>query len=266
MIRLFITDLDNTLLNQAKKIEEKDKQAISRLTDQNISICLASGRIDHDLIRVSEQLGKKVHRISQNGAFIYTVDDKCLLTARFEPLLAKQLYEFVQDYPIIPFISVEDYLLVPHVDELLEEIIPKMITPVQVDPHVLENIGKTVFPCKIIILGEYEHIKQLEKEIQANFNGQVESYISDINILDLMPPNISKGSAVLKLIDHLGLTPDEIATIGDSYNDIPMLKVTPHSFAMSHAFEDVKKEAAHTVDSVSQAVDWILEYNRRHSK
>lgn len=265
MIRLFISDLDNTLLNETKQIDEQDQQALHRLTDHQISICLASGRIDRDLVRISKQLGKKVHRISQNGAFIYTAEGECLLTAHFEPKLAKQLYEYVQDFPVIAFISVEDHLLVPEVDEQLEKFIPYMITPVQVDPQVLENIGQTIFPSKIIILGDYDHIKQLEKEIQTNFSGQLETYISDVDILDLMPPNISKGSAVLKLIEHLELTPDEIATIGDSYNDIPMLKVTPHSFAMAHAFDDVKKEATHTVKSVAEAVDWILEYNRQHN-
>jgi len=51
--------------------------------------------------------------------------------------------------------------------------------------------------------------------------------------------------------------------IGDSYNDASMFSEVIHSFALSHGEEYVKNHAAHVVDSVAEAIDWIIAYNKK---
>ena len=73
-----------------------------------------------------------------------------------------------------------------------------------------------------------------------------------------MPPNISKGSAISILLQEFQIQPEEVACIGDSYNDIPMFSLTPHSFAMSQADDAVKEHAHYVVDTVKDAVNQVL--------
>lgn len=63
------------------------------------------------------------------------------------------------------------------------------------------------------------------------------------------------------VIKTLNVSPDEVATIGDSPNDICMLEGFKYSFAMSKAREDVKQSANYVVDSVKSAIDVIMEIN-----
>ena len=65
------------------------------------------------------------------------------------------------------------------------------------------------------------------------------------------------------LMDHLGLRPEEVACVGDSYNDLSLFQITKHSFAMKHGEKQVRDSANHTVESVSEVVDYILQYNRQ---
>ncbi len=83
----------------------------------------------------------------------------------------------------------------------------------------------------------------LQKNIYEKFHGNVSTFISAEQCLDVMPPNISKCSAISVLLKEFQLQSEEVACIGDSYNDIPMFFLTPHSFAMSQADDAVKEHA-----------------------
>ena len=47
----------------------------------------------------------------------------------------------------------------------------------------------------------------------------------------------------------------------DSYNDIPMFSLTPHSFAMSQA-DDAVKHAHYVVNHVKDAVNHVIAHNK----
>jgi Cof subfamily protein (haloacid dehalogenase superfamily) len=263
MIRLFVSDLDNTLFNREKKIEEKDKQAIRELIEAGVNICLASGRMDKELIEVMQELGVAAHRISQNGAFIYTCQNECLHSAAFDGHLARQLYEESLPFGLACFISQENEMIVPKKTEEIRAIEKRMKLLIEEQPTVIEEIGKTIYPSKLCFFGAIDKIKELERHINRKYQGKLDTFISDKDCIDFMPPGISKGAALRQLLNHLGLQPEEVACIGDSFNDVSMLRLTPHSFAMSHADPAVQKEANHFADSVADAAQWVLKHNRQ---
>ena len=53
--------------------------------------------------------------------------------------------------------------------------------------------------------------------------------------IDILPAGWSKGRAVEVLADHLGLSLDEVATFGDSENDISMFEAVTYSVAVRNA-------------------------------
>ena len=55
---------------------------------------------------------------------------------------------------------------------------------------------------------------------------------------------------------------NEVAFIGDSYNDISGFEACKYSFAMSHADDFIKSKAAFVVDSVADAVEKVISINR----
>jgi Cof subfamily protein (haloacid dehalogenase superfamily) len=266
MIKLFVSDLDNTLFTGEKTIRVEDRNAIRRLMDAGVEICLASGRMDKELVQVMRELSGSFHRISQNGAFVYTREDESLLSVHFEGDLARRLYEDALPYGLTGFISLEDRMLVPRITDGIRAFETRLMFPIEEDPTILKEIGQSIYPSKICLIGPIENIRRLERHVHDQYAGLVDTFISDRDCIDLMPPGISKGEGLRRLLDRLGIRPEETVTIGDSYNDISMLQATPHSFAMAHADEEVRRAARYTVNSVAEAAEWVLERNQSVSK
>ncbi|MDP3441916.1 MAG: HAD hydrolase family protein, partial [Ignavibacteria bacterium] len=85
---------------------------------------------------------------------------------------------------------------------------------------------------------------------------------SGLENIELMPKGISKGNALLELMELKGYKPTEVAVIGDSMNDLTMLQVTPYSFAMSHSDAIIKESSHYVVKSVADAIDMVLKINK----
>lgn len=266
MIKLFVSDLDNTLFNDEKQVAPRDQEALKSLKEAGLHIALASGRMDYELVKVMNLIESRFHRISQNGAFIYTRDGKCLQSAAFSGELSRQIYREGNTFGLPCFITQENEMFVAEKTDAVLAIEKRMKLSVRVIPEMDKQLGKTLFPSKITYFGEPHEIRKLDRYIQQTFASQVDSVISDRDCLDFMPPGISKGASLKKLADEFGLQPEEIATIGDSFNDVSMLHFTPHSFAMRHAPAEVKQQASHVVSSVHEAAEQVLSHNRIHSE
>jgi len=73
---------------------------------------------------------------------------------------------------------------------------------------------------------------------------------------------------VRAMAQRLGISTDEIATIGDMHNDVAMFETSGLSFAMGNANDDVKKHAQRVTatneeDGFAKAMDVILRENQK---
>lgn len=87
-------------------------------------------------------------------------------------------------------------------------------------------------------------------------------------ILDILPAGYGKGSAVRILAQALGLGDDEIATFGDSENDLSMLEPFPYAVAVGNACAEAKAATRWHIgpsaeDSVAAAFEQIAQATRR---
>ena len=62
-------------------------------------------------------------------------------------------------------------------------------------------------------------------------------------LIDITPAGYGKGSAALILADALGISVDEVATFGDSENDLSMLCAVPNSVAVANGSAEAKEAA-----------------------
>jgi Cof subfamily protein (haloacid dehalogenase superfamily) len=261
MIKLIVSDLDGTLLDESIKVRESDIEMINQAIGQGITFCLATGRKDRDIVAVLEMLDRSFHRISQNGAFIVMDDETDLHSTFFEPAIAKKLYHHVKDKEVLTFVSTRHDEMIQKKNEIVEKIEKFLFSPITENPNLHEEIGVSIQPSKIVVTGYDEVIKPLQKELLEQYPDELDAYISAPYTLDLMPKNISKGNAVKKLAGKIGIDPSEIACIGDSFNDVPMFQMAQYSFAMSKAKPEVKEHATYEVESVGEAIKMVLEIN-----
>lgn len=72
------------------------------------------------------------------------------------------------------------------------------------------------------------------------------------DLIELVKKGCSKQTGMRLLMDRLHIAPDRCYAIGDSTNDIPMLRCVPHSIAMGNAPEPVKQIAEHVTAPIGE--------------
>ena len=82
-------------------------------------------------------------------------------------------------------------------------------------------------------------------------------------MLEVLPFGSSKGDGVLKLLEHVGINPEQTCAFGDGENDIEMFQLVKYGIAVENAKVELKAEAKFITDSnanngVANVLDKIL--------
>ena len=81
MKKLYITDLDGTLLNQNASISPYSEEVIKKIIKQGIHFTIATGRSPIRIFSILQNIPLKLPVILMNGAAIYDIENqKCLST------------------------------------------------------------------------------------------------------------------------------------------------------------------------------------------
>ncbi|WP_453997311.1 HAD family hydrolase [Bacillus nitroreducens] len=264
MIKLIVSDLDGTLLQEDNTVRPEDAKALQTALEEGLQVSIATGRMDNEIKEVIKAIGPKFHRISQNGAFASTHEEKSIFSRTFTTEVAESIYHQVLDPKFVTIVCSFDTNYTHENNEYVEDVQKRMFHPIIIDPEIGTKL-REIKPSKITLIGFENDIIESYEKLAREFKDEIDLFISEKHVLDIMPKQISKGNAIKKLLEELSLQPEEIACIGDSYNDIPMFQLTPYSFAMSTAHEDVKKEANYVVHSVAEAVEFVIKENSKQN-
>lgn len=255
MIKLFVTDLDGTLLGVDHYIKNEDSDVLKKMIEQGTPLAVASGRMDHEITEVLKRVGVNGHRISQNGAFVFDNQDTQIHSTTFENELAKRIIKTIDKEPMIKTVSTADKTFTKEHNRFVDMISAQMFHDIIVDPELNAQVGESVTPSKITLHGKEEDVTKAAKKVSETFGEEIDSFISHETCVDMMPKAINKQSGLRQLIEVLGVEADEIACIGDSFNDLSMFQMTTHSYAMSNAHEEVRRHANTVVDHVHEAIE-----------
>ncbi|WP_127492316.1 HAD family hydrolase [Paenibacillus glycanilyticus] len=263
MIKLIVSDLDGTLLDKSKQINERDRRAVRKAYESGLDLCIASGRMNAEITVIMRPFPNNYHAVGQNGATVRLNNERLLGAMDFAPELTLQLLQVVPREEFISFVHCTDDSYYARVDNEVSRSVENRIMSESSTHHKLEEaLANDEFRCsKLACFGELGKLSKLEAQLNRQFPGQIETFISDKDCLDIMPLNVSKGTGISLLIRELGIAPHEIACIGDSFNDLSMFALTPHSFAMVESHDEIREQASTVVHSVAEAIEHIIAYN-----
>lgn len=259
MIKLLVSDLDHTLLtyeNDKTLIKDYDLEVLRRLQDQGIKVIVASGR-DHGFIRnclSSYDLSLDV--IGANGSTA-VINDEVIISHLVDVDALKMVYEYVvSTYPNI-------YMKASSIDnqEYRHDTLVKMryrdvYQPISLKQFLMmEDIKVNRF---VVSSEQQELFLEVMADLKDKFSAYFEINQSSSHLMDITPKGIDKGKTVKDVIAYLGFDKSEVASIGDSPNDISMFKNTSISFAMVNGHHDVLNAADHIVDRFADVYEYLI--------
>nr|AAC42243.1 hypothetical protein [Arabidopsis thaliana] len=124
--------------------------------------------------------------------------------------------------------------------------------------------GSLVYPKKVIFMDTTEGVSSVIRPYWSEATGDRANVVqAQSDMLEIVPPGTSKGNGVKMLLNHLGVSPDEIMAIGDGENDIEMLQLASLGVALSNGAE--KTKAVADVIGVSNDQDGVADAIYRYA-
>lgn len=257
MIKHIFCDLDGTLYQ--KGISKEDIDAIKEIEEKGVRFHIATGRAFKQAFQmIKEKVNLNGYYICQNGAFVYDKDKNIILKEVIDDKLVKKV--------ISRFESDDSYIYVIYNGDIVisggEDILDRYDRDCIIDSNFF---GKECFDNLVgnigIISKNTDELGRMELYYKSEFYDVLDVYLSGPRVLSISPKHISKRSAIKHVCGLLNTDLDEIATIGDSPNDICMLDGFKYSFAMDTSKDEVKKCANYTAKSVKDAIKEIEKIN-----
>lgn len=249
--------MDGTLLNDKKIISERNLKAIRLANEKGVRIAVCTGRIFTSADFFSELLGVKSPVIASNGAYIREKDrDEVVYKATLGAEKCKKLLDVFRQYDLYPQYYTSDIVFTERLRysscfyEKVNKTLPKnkqvKIMPVKDWNEVFQKYEKEIFKG-IAIDEDIEKIRKAKGSLRDM--GDFEVVSSRFDNFEVMNKGVSKGNAVKILADYYGITSEQVICIGDSENDLSMIKFAGLGVAMSNGDDEVKKAAQYITDS-----------------
>ncbi|MGI6038072.1 MAG: Cof-type HAD-IIB family hydrolase [Limnochordia bacterium] len=248
MIRLVAIDMDDTLLTDELTIDPRCAAAIAKAREKGVLVTIATGRMYRSALPYAQQLQIDVPLVCYNGAMIRQVSGKLL---HHDPVPEDTVAQ------LIPFCAERNLTLQLYVEEelVVEEINPHVEYYISVANVPAKAVGtlKPAPSTKALIVGNEVDLDTWEPKIQELFGHQLEATRSKPRYIEMTKKGVSKAVALRFLAEHYGIDRREIMAIGDSFNDLEMIKYAGIGVAMANAPQEVKEVADYVTRSNGEA-------------
>jgi Cof subfamily protein (haloacid dehalogenase superfamily) len=255
MIKLLALDLDGTLLNSRGQVPEANRNAIRAAEERGVLVTIATGRRFRDGRPVGIELELNAPLVTHNGALLKYADSletvsSSLLSTETALEVVRVGSEFGGDALVSADPNGKGTLLY---DRLSDNNVPlqryvewaKRLHGAEAEDAVTRVEDLTdVLPYHEVIhisfSGTCERMTAMTQVLTRELGGTVMLLPTiypklNFTLIDILPPDASKGKGVEKLAILNGLKPENVMTIGDNFNDLEMLEFAGTGVVMGNA-------------------------------
>ncbi len=248
-IKMVITDLDGTLLNNNREVSLDDMKSLFWLGEKDIVRVIATGRNFFSLKKVLKDNFPIDYLIFSSGAGVYNWKKQTLMHSQFLPdfeveQISKILIEHRVDFMIHEMIP-ENHRFVFHRSENHNPDFERRIKVYKDFAFELNpKTEKYDHACQIIAV--FPNNIDLFENIQQKFNDikiiRTTSPLDGDSIwMEIFPKTVSKAYGIDWLCKKLQVNPKNTISVGNDYNDIDMLEYTARKFVVNNSPADLKE-------------------------
>ncbi len=247
-IALVVSDVDGTLLTKDKILTDGARDAVRRLREAGIGFTITSSRPTIGMRFLIEPLAIALPVGAFNGSSIVAPDLTPIEQHLIPTSAVEHSIEVLNQFGVDTWLFTNEKWLTRNGDG---EYVPNEKRAIRADPTVVADFSSYLAStCKVVGSGaDPELLQRCEAAMQQALGARATAVRSQSYYLDVTPPGLDKGTFVEAMARHLGISTDQIATIGDMQNDLAMFRKSGMSIAMGNATDDVKKVATHVTTS-----------------
>lgn len=271
MIKVVVTDMDGTLLNERHEVSKRSLAAINKLYENNIRFIISTGRHYKLTMDTLEKYKLKCDYIVASGAEIRDENAKILKQIPMDHSNFQEILEKIKDFPIAVRFCSDDYdYVIGSQDSIKRDMLlqakyffdnssfeeieassefQKRLSKVKGIKAIEELKEQEVAIYKIFIFSEDDALIEEIDNALSTVEG-IASASSFTSNLELTHINAQKGIALKEYIEGLGYSMEEIMVLGDSMNDYSMLSMDfGATVAMENGMEKIKEVSKYMTKS-----------------
>lgn len=269
MSRLYVSDLDGTLLDPTGKLSDWSRAELTRLITAGLPFTVASARSVVSMREVLRGLTVRMPIIEFNGAFISELVTGRHLHCEAIPRAAVEaVLAAGQPHGLSPVVATFDgrtdhvYLLPPK-NEGVAGYVTGRLAAGDRRLRQVDSLGSALNEQAVCLtfMDLRENLEPLLTELRRQFDSKLrlllfpEQYFPPWYWLAIYAGRATKACAVEVLARDLGIALDEVTVFGDQVNDIPMFEECGHAVAVANAAPELMPHAdevigPNTADSV----------------
>ncbi|UGB31605.1 Cof-type HAD-IIB family hydrolase [Metabacillus sp. B2-18] len=259
--RLLALNIDGTLLRSNGRLQASTKEAIDFVKEKEVYVTLVTNRHFQSAKKLAKALKLDSFLVTHGGAFISENLDEPFYEKRLSEDLTFNLVQVLENFNCNIRLTHERFSIGNRkkiASNLLSKSIlntsDSMFYPVQ----FVDSLGDTlrdeqVSATKIDVHFKYDEEKEeAEKLIQEAFDEVNLKTNSKSKSFEIVRKGVSKENGLRALASHLKIPLHETVAIGDSDDDIEMIKLAGLGVAMWNAPFEVK-----------HAADWVTRSNNQ---
>jgi hypothetical protein len=249
--RLFVTDLDGTVLGPDLQLSERTREAFAKLHARGCTVAVATGRMVEAATPFARALGAHPAVITYNGAWIRDLDTGADLWHRAVPAaLAAEAVAALEDAGLHVNLYFDDRVYLKAMTPEAEAYVAHArVTPVVVGAW--DGVAHRA-PTKILAIGPEAKVQATLAALAPRFAGRLWLSPSMPTFLEVADAAVNKGLALAHLAEHLGVPREAVVAVGDGPNDAEMLAWAGLGVAMADAGPAVRAQAGRVVPSVRE--------------
>ena len=249
--KLIACDLDGTLLNSEGRLSPENAKAISEIAEKGVLFVPATGRAFFESPEEIRNHPDVRFFISSNGAVIQDLKNGEKIEFPIDGLTVDKIHQKMKECKLLLAQHKNNYSIVDSSrlgDDVMNEynISEKFRKQLRECTKPVDNIDEEFSrsePCEMLS-GCFKSKEQFDVFVQS-IEGIKNIHCTGANssIVEIISTSAGKQNAVSFLVNKLGLSLDDIITVGDSKNDIEMIELTKNSIAMKNAINILKDKA-----------------------
>lgn len=260
MIKLFVSDVDGTLINDNRELSDSTIEAARKAYSKGVKFMLATGRMHYGATIEWNRLGLDVPMIASQGAVIYEpATGKFISKRKLSKDAVMKLIDFVEARDLYAHVYTEKTF---HYNKLTR------FTPMyEATSNIKGVLNEDIRECveddgsyKFLIVERASKMPELHRECEELFGNIASITRSTPIMLEFLAKGVSKGAAVQDYAEMCGIAREEIICCGNELNDIEMIRAAGMGLAVDNASELLKREADYVIPSNNnEGVRWAIE-------
>ena len=250
-IKMIAVDMDGTFLDDNKRYNtQRFQRQYALLKEKDIRFVVASGNQFWQLQRYFPTIKNEIAFVAENGAFV-TDSNEELFCGELASEKVAQVLDILAREPHISTIVCgrKSAYVHPSVPGDVIEMLSNHYCKLE-KREDLQHIDDTIFKFSLKLV--HEGIAALMERLHRGLS-EVENIMQPVSsgfgFVDLIIPGCHKAHGIALLQEKWGIDDSEVLAIGDSGNDVEMLRQAGFSFAMANAADEVNAVARYRTES-----------------